>query len=81
MLIAVKNSIQVLEIFNNTRVEEVFVCCSVNNTTIIVRCVYLPHCGMIEHYKNHCSNIQMLSKRFSDDQFIIVGDFNRPNVA
>ena len=81
VLLAVKNSIQVLEIINNINVEEVFVRCNINSTKVIVGCVYIPHCSMTEHYKNHCSTIQMLSERFSDDQFIIMGNFNRLNVT
>lgn len=80
VLLAVTSSIQVIECFNQFSTEQIFIRCSVDEEKLIIGCIYIPHSGMHEYYWNHFLDIQALADKFPDHKFIIMGDFNRPNI-
>lgn len=64
----------------NLTLENLAISVNTTNFKIVILSIYIPPNSTIEVYNSHCLVIENLRSTFPDHIFIIVGDFNLPDV-
>lgn len=65
---------------DSTLSEQVFIELILNKTKYIFGCIYIPPAAHNDIFTNHQENIEHLCQKYPVHKWLVVGDFNLPNV-
>lgn len=60
--------------------EQVFVMVSLKKEKLIIGCTYIPPSSGLQTYKDHHLEVETMRRKFPDATFILMGDYNLPNI-
>ena len=81
VLIAVKNKFPSRRLhLNNNSIEQLYIEISINSFSLIIGTVYLPPRSDIAVYNNHFDLLDNLMSNNPNSKFLILGDYNLPNI-
>lgn len=82
VLIAVRNNFYSRSVdIHSPNIEHLFVEVRIGLNLFIIVAVYIPPSSLPDVYESHCRSVLDVMYSYSDAKFIILGDFNLPNIT